>query len=87
MWTIEFDEQAQRDLAKLDKPTAKRIRRFLEDRIAPSVDPRSFGHGLKHQLAGMWRYRVGDYRILCNIEDDKLIVLVVEIGHRSSVYD
>jgi mRNA interferase RelE/StbE len=48
MWTIEFDERAQRELSKLDKPTAIRIRRFLEDRIAPSVDPRSFGHGLKH---------------------------------------
>jgi mRNA interferase RelE/StbE len=87
MWTIEFDERAQRDLAKLDKPTAKRIRHFLEDRVAPSVDPRVFGHGLQHELSGLWRYRVGDYRILCQIQDDKLIVLVVEIGHRSSVYE
>jgi mRNA interferase RelE/StbE len=87
MWTIEFDERAQRDLAKLDKPIAKRIRRFLEDRIAPSEDPRAFGKPLQHNLAGKWRYRVGDYRILCNIEDDKLIVLVVEVGHRRYVYD
>jgi mRNA interferase RelE/StbE len=86
-WTIEFDERAQHDLAKLDKPIAKRIRRFLEDRIAPSQDPRAFGHNLKHQLSGLWRYRVGDYRILCQIEDEKLIVLVVEIGHRGSIYD
>jgi mRNA interferase RelE/StbE len=87
MWTIEFDERAQRDLSKLDKPAAKRIRRFLEDRIAPSQDPRAFGKPLQHNLAGKWRYRVGDYRILCNIEDDKLIVLVVEVGHRRYVYD
>jgi mRNA interferase RelE/StbE len=87
MWTIEFDERAQHDLAKLDKPIAKRIRRFLEDRIAPSEDPRAFGKPLQHNLAGKWRYRVGDYRILCNIEDDKLIVLVVEVGHRRYVYD
>jgi mRNA interferase RelE/StbE len=86
-WTIEFDERAQHDLAKLDKPIAKRILRFLEDRVAPSQDPRAFGHSLKHQFSGLWRYRVGDYRILCQIEDEKLIVLVVEIGHRSSIYD
>jgi mRNA interferase RelE/StbE len=87
MWTIEFDERAQRELAKLDRPIAKRIWRFLEDRIASSDDPRAFGKPLQHNLAGKWRYRVGDYRILCNIEDDNLIVLVVEIGHRSSIYD
>ena len=87
MWTIEFDERAQRELAKLDRPIAKRIWRFLKDRIAPSDDPRAFGKPLQHNLAGKWRYRVGDYRILCNIEDDNLIVLVVEIGHRSSIYD
>ncbi len=87
MWTIEFDERAQRDLAKLDKPIAKRIRRFLEDRVAPANNPRAFGKPLQHDLSGLWRYRVGDYRILCSIEDDKLIVLVVEIGHRKSVYD
>jgi mRNA interferase RelE/StbE len=86
MWTIEFDERAQRELSKLDKPTAKRILRFLEDRIAPSEDPRAFGKPLQHNLSGKWRYRVGDYRILCQLEDAKLIVLVVEIGHRSSVY-
>jgi len=87
MWTIEFDERAQRELSKLDKPMAKRIRRFLEDRIAPSEDPRAFGKPLLHNHAGKWRYRVGDYRILCQLEDAILIVLVVEIGHRSSVYD
>jgi len=87
MWTIEFDERAQRDLSKVDKPIAKRIRRFLEDRIAPSDDPRAYGKPLRYGLSGTWSYRVGDYRILCKIEDDNLIVLVVEIGHRSSVYD
>lgn len=86
-WTIEFDERAQQDLANLDKPIAKRIRRFLEDRFAPSHNPRAFGHSLKHQFAGLWRYRVGDYRILCRIEDQKLTVLVVEIAHRSNAYD
>jgi mRNA interferase RelE/StbE len=87
MWTIEFDERAQRDLSRLDKPIAKRIRRFLEDRVALSEDPRAFGKPLRYGLAGTWSYRVGDYRILCQLEDEKLIVLVVEIGHRSTVYD
>jgi mRNA interferase RelE/StbE len=87
VWTIEFDERAQRDLAKLDKMVAKRIRRFLEDRVTPLDNPRSVGKPLKHGLAGKWRYRVGNYRILCLIEDKKLVVLVIEIGHRSSVYD
>jgi mRNA interferase RelE/StbE len=86
-WTIEFDERALRDLTKLDKPIAKRIRRFLQDRVGPAEDPRAFGHGLSHQFSGIWRYRVGDCRILCKIEDEKLIVLVIEVGHRSSVYD
>ncbi len=86
-WTIEFDERAQRDLARVDKPIAKRIRRFLEDRVSTSDNPRDFGHSLKHQYSGLWRYRVGDYRIICQIEDQKLVVLVVEIGHRSSVYE
>jgi mRNA interferase RelE/StbE len=86
-WTIEFDERAKRDLSKLDKPIQKRIRRFLQDRIATANDPRSFGHGLTHNLSSLWRFRVGDYRILCNIEDDRFIVLVVAVGHRSVVYD
>lgn len=86
-WTIEFDERAKRDLSKLDKPIQKRIRRYLQDRIATANDPKSFGHGLTHDLSGLWRFRVGDYRILCNIEDDRLIVLVVAVGHRSVVYD
>ena len=86
-WTIEFDERAKRDLAKLDKPVQKRIRRYLQDRIAPAVDPKSFGHGLTRNLSNLWRFRVGDHRILCNIEFDRLIVLVVAVGHRSTVYD
>jgi mRNA interferase RelE/StbE len=85
-WTIEFDESALRDLARLDKPIQREIRRFLDDRIAPALDPRSFGHALSHQLSGLWRYRVRDYRIVCGIEDAKFIVLVVAIGHRCTVY-
>lgn len=86
-WTIEFDERAQQDLANLDKPIAKSIRRFLEDRVAPANDPRSFDHSLKHQFAGLWRYRAGDYRIIRRIEDQKLTVSVLAIAHRRHAYD
>jgi mRNA interferase RelE/StbE len=85
-WRIEFAAEADRDLARLDRTIQRRIFRFLNERIAPASDPRDFGKPLLHQLAGLWRYRVGDYRILCSIEEDKFIVLVVEIVHRSSVY-
>jgi mRNA interferase RelE/StbE len=85
-WTIEFDEQGQRDLARLDKPIQREIMKYLDHRIAVSADPKLFGHALGHRLSGLWRYRVRDYRIVCRIEADRLVVLVVAIGHRSKVY-
>lgn len=87
VWLIEFSDEADRDFAKLDKAIQRRIFRYLHERIANSDNPRDFGKRLQHELAGLWRYRVGDYRILCSIEEEKLTVLVVEIGHRSTVYD
>ena len=86
-WTIEFDKRAVRDLAKLDKPIQREIQRYLEERVAPSVDPRAFGHALGGNLSGIWRYRVRDYRILCRVEEDLLVVLVIAIGHRSQIYE
>ncbi len=86
-WTIVFDDKAERDLAKLDPSIQRKISRYLDDRIAPTSDPRSFGHALTNELSGIWRYRVGDYRILCRFEDDKLVILVVAVGHRSVIYD
>ena len=86
-WRIEFSDEADRDFAKLDKSMQRRIFRYLNERIATAQDPRYFGKALIHELAGLWRYRVGDYRILCRIGDEKLTILVVEIGHRSKVYD
>jgi mRNA interferase RelE/StbE len=85
-WTIEFDERAKRDLARLDKQIQREIIRFLETRVASAADPRAFGHALGHQLAGLWRYRVRDYRVICRIQDSELIVLVIAIGHRSKIY-
>jgi len=87
-WQIEWDEKARRELRKLDKPVQKAILKYLRERIAEGgEDPRSFGKALGFDKFGLWRYRVGDYRIVCRIEDDKLIVVVVKVGHRRQVYE
>lgn len=86
-WTIELRAKAEKQLDKLNRKDADRIITFLEQRLATHDNPRSLGEPLHGNLLGAyWRYRVGDYRIICDIQDGKLIVLVVEIGHRSSVY-
>jgi len=86
-WTIEVDAGAEKQLGKLDKSDARRIRDFLRDRLAGSEDPRRIGKALVgQQYKSLWRYRVGDYRIICRIQDQRLVVLVVEIGHRREIY-
>lgn len=86
-WTIEYRQPVRKSLEKLDPVSRKRIRKFLEERVAGLDDPRQIADRLQgSELGQLWRYRVGDYRIICDIQDGKLIVLVVEIGHRSSVY-
>ncbi|MBY4797745.1 type II toxin-antitoxin system RelE/ParE family toxin [Collinsella sp. AGMB00827] len=84
-WRIELDKRVQRMLKKIDKQTARRIIAKLRE-ISLLEDPRSTGKALVGNVAGLWRYRVGDYRILCLIDDDVLVVLVVDIGHRRGVY-
>lgn len=84
-WTIRVSEKADKALRKLDKNVSSRIIKELET-ISGLEDPRSRGKGLTGNLAGLWRYRVGDYRIVCHIENDILIVLVVDIAHRSKIY-
>lgn len=84
-WKIKVDKDAGKTLKKLDKPTAKRIYNKLKE-IGSLEDPRTMGKALTGNLSGLWRYRVGDYRIVCYIQDDILVVLVVDIDHRSSVY-
>jgi mRNA interferase RelE/StbE len=85
-WTIEFDTSAAKALKKLDRPVQHRIIRFLRERIAPSAAPRALGKAVRGSQGEFWRYRVGDYRLLCRIEDDVLVVLVVTIGHRREIY-
>ena len=85
-WTIEFDRRAVRDLQALDRAVQRRMLSYLEQRIAPAENPRDFGEALTSTFTGLWRYRVGDYRIVSRIEDDRLVVLIVRIGHRRDVY-
>jgi mRNA interferase RelE/StbE len=86
-WAIELEAQAEKELAKLDRPVAQRILRFLRERVSPLEDPRLLAKPLKGNLSELWSYRVGDYRLLCEIRDETLVVLVVRIGHRKEVYD
>ncbi len=86
-WTVEWDERAIRDARKLDPQVRKNIISYLRERISTEEDPRRFGKPLLADLSGLWRYRVGDYRILCRIEDDKVVVLVLAVGHRRNIYD
>ena len=86
-WTIEFDSGVEKDLKKLGRNTQKLILDYLENRLASSEDPRIFGKPLRYKLAGCWRYRVENYRIIAKIEDDRLVILVVKVGHRKNIYD
>jgi mRNA interferase RelE/StbE len=84
---INFDDAAKKDLSKLDKQVAKRITIFLRERVGVLENPRSIGEALKgSKLGDLWKYRVGDYRIICDIEDKVLKILVVKIGNRREVY-
>ena len=86
-WDYSFTEKARKQLQKLGHVPAQRIVRFLQTRVQDQEDPRQFGKGLSGDLGDFRRYRVDDYRILCEIKDQQLIVLVVHVGHRRDVYD
>ena len=86
-WSVEFDDRARRELRKLDRPTQREILDYLGRRVATDADPRRMGKPLRHAMAGLWRYRVRDYRLICRIEDERLIVLVLAVGHRREIYE
>ena len=87
IWRVEFDRDAARDLRKLGREPQRLILHYLRTRIAIAQDSRRFGHALLGDLKGLWRYRIGDFRIVARIEDDRFVVLVVTVGHRREVYD
>jgi len=87
VWKIELSERADHEVTKLDRQHSKRILKFLRERIAILEDPRSLGKALQGSRFGdLWRYRVGNFRIICKIEDDRLVIVVIRIGHRREVY-
>jgi len=85
-WKIDFDPAALKELEKLYKPVERRILRFLHERLGKLDDPRKIGARLQGTLNRFWKYRVGDYRLICSLEHDRLVVLVLRIGHRREVY-
>ena len=86
-WQIEIGEDAEKELGKMDRQHARRIVRFLRERVAAFDNPRSIGEALKgSDLGEFWKYRVGDYRIISKIEDGKMTVLVIRVGNRREVY-
>jgi mRNA interferase RelE/StbE len=86
-WRIELHPQAEKELSKLGQEDARRLARFLRERVAPLADPRSIGEALKGPDIGrFWKYRIGRYRIVCHIQDPRRTVLVVRIGHRREIY-
>lgn len=86
-WRISVDPAAEKELRRIDRPQAERILRFLHDRIAKLDDPRSVGEALKgSKLGDLWKYRVGDYRLIADIQDGELHILIVRVGNRREVY-
>lgn len=85
-WTIEYTASATDQLRKLDRQIARRIVDYMNERVAGAGEPRNLGRGLSGPLGELWRYRVGDYRVICDIQDRALRVLVVKIGRRDKVY-
>jgi mRNA interferase RelE/StbE len=85
-WTIEFVPAAAKELKKLGRAEAARIIGTLETRIATRNDPRDLGSALGGELGGLWRWRIGDYRVVARIEDERITILVVRVAHRREVY-
>ena len=85
-WRIEIARTAEKQILKLAGPAQKSIQQFLRERLAPADNPRQWGRALQGEKRGLWRYRVGDYRLICDIQDERITVLVLEVGHRKDVY-
>ena len=88
VWRIEFDPRAVKELSKFDHSIQRRILKVLRDRIATLVDPRSIGEALRgEELGRFWKYRIGSYRVICDIRDEDIVILVIRIGDRKEVYE
>ncbi|MCD8006988.1 MAG: type II toxin-antitoxin system RelE/ParE family toxin [Oscillospiraceae bacterium] len=85
-YTVAFSKRARKELGNLDKYTQKLIVNWIEKNLEGCSDPHTHGKALTGDLKGIWRYRIGDYRLLCDINDNELIILALSIGHRREVY-
>jgi len=87
VWNVEFLPEAAKELRRLDRSVAHRLLRFLDERVRTTPDPRSIGEALRgERLGAYWKYRAGDYRIICRINDSDRVITIVRIGHRGAMY-
>ena len=86
MYEVIFTDSALKELKKLDKPVVRVIKKWVVKNLVDCVDPRTHGKPLKGNLKGVWRYRVGDYRLFADIQDDKLVIFLFEVAHRKEIY-
>jgi mRNA interferase RelE/StbE len=86
VWTIEITRGAEKQIKKLDRTAQTSILRFLRERVQPAANPRQWGKPLHGDKGGLWRYRIGDYRLICDIQDHRITVLVLRVGHRKDIY-
>lgn len=86
-WDYSFTSKARKELKKLGHEPTRKIIKFLDERVQRTDDPRQFGKALRGDLGEYWRYRIENYRLLCELKNDTLIILVVKVGHRRDVYD
>ena len=85
-WKIKYLKSLQKEMRKIPQNEQQRIKEYLEKKILPSDNPRQFGKPLKGEHSNFWRYRVGNYRIICEIEDVSITILVIRVGHRKAIY-
>jgi len=86
MWRVEYSDLAAANILRLNKPERERILKFFRERVPNHPDPKQLAETLSGPLRGLWRFRVGNYRAICDIQEGKLVVLVLEVGHRGDVY-
>lgn len=86
-WKIEIDNDARKAIKKLDKQIQRRIVKFLREKLIKHSNPRQLGAPLQGKLKSFWKYRIGDYRLICEIQDETITILVINVGHRKDVYD
>ncbi len=87
MYQVETTERFDKEFKKLDRSTQRLVKGWIEKNLTSCQDPRAKGKGLTENRSGQWRYRIGDYRLLCSIQEDRLVILALSVGHRKHVYD